>query len=240
MTFMASYDTFYKFYDAIMGNRAEATERLRKLIRKAHPHAKTVLELGCGTGSVLKRLAKDYEVTGLDLSRKMLAIAKRKTPKARLYHRDMVRFRLPQQFDVICCVFDSINHVLSFTGWKNMFANVQRHLAEGGVFIFDINTQKALDRHIAGPPWVHRFGHNLLIMDITGAQRNISNWNIKVFEQATGNKYLLHEEDIQEASFPVRDIVRALRAHFRRVETTDPNGKRPSSKSERVYFVCRK
>ena len=54
---MANYDVIGKFYDAVMGDRAKATKRLQGFIRKASPKAKRVLELGCGTGSVLKHLA---------------------------------------------------------------------------------------------------------------------------------------------------------------------------------------
>lgn len=237
---MAHYDVFGEFYDAIMGDRAKATRPLQEFIRKANPNAKNVLELGCGTGSVLKHLAKDYEVWGVDLSRKMLSIAKKKVPQARLSRQDMVRFRLPKRFDVICCVFDSINHILSFVDWKKLFANVGRHLSDSGVFIFDINTQKKLDRHIAEPPWVHQFGNNILIMEITAVPRRASNWNIKVFERTRANRYLLHEENIQEASFPRQKIVNALRVQFRRVEVIDTDRRRPSVESERLYFVCKK
>ncbi len=185
---MVNYDLFGKFYDAIMGDRAKPTKRLRAFIRKANPTAKSVLELGCGTGSVLKHLAADYDVSGVDRSKTMLAIAKKKAPRARLSRQDMVRFRLPGQFDAVCCVFDSINHVLHFDDWKKLFANVDRHLSDTGVFIFDINTQKVLDRHIAERPWVHRFGNNLLIMTVTATRNHASNWNIKVFERTKGNR----------------------------------------------------
>jgi hypothetical protein len=170
----------------------------------------------------------------------MLSIAKNKVPRARLSRQNMVRFRLRETFDVICCVFDSINHVLSFEDWERLFANVDRHLPNTGAFIFDINTQRVLDRHIAERPWVHQFGNNLLIMKVTAARNRASNWNIKVFERTKGNRYLLHEENIKEASFPVRNIVKVLRPHFRRVEVIDPNRRRASSKSERLYFVCKK
>jgi len=236
---MPSYDIFSQFYDAIMGDRAASTERLRHFIRSVHPHAKTVLELGCGTGSVLKNLAADYLVWGVDQSRNMLALARKKVPQAALFRQDMAKFRIGRKFDVICCVYDSINHLLSFSAWKKLFANVSRHLETGGVFIFDINTQRKLDRHIAEPPWVHRFGGNFLIMTITRFGRKASNWNIKVFEHATGNRYLLHEENIREASFPERDIVTALRRHFRHIEIIDTDRRRPSSKSERLYFICK-
>jgi predicted TPR repeat methyltransferase len=236
---MTSYDIFGKFYDAVMGDRAQATGQLRNLIRKANPKARSVLELGCGTGSVLKQLSKHYEVWGLDLSKQMLSIARKKVPPSRLSRQNMVNFRLRQRFDVICCVFDSLNHVASFTQWKHLFNNVHRHLADEGVFICDINTQKKLNRHIAEPEWVHKFGENILIMKVTKTNGG-SNWNIKVFERTGRNRYLLHEEDIQEVSFPVRKIIRALQVRFRGVQIIDTDRKRPSTESERLYFVCKK
>jgi len=238
---MASYDIFGNFYDAVMGDRADASEQLRRLIRRASPKAKNILELACGTGSVLKHLSKYYDVWGLDLSRKMLSIARKKVPEARLSRQNMVTFHLQLKFDVICCVFDSMNHVASFTHWKQLFGNVHQHLSPGGVFIFDINTQKKLDRHIAEPSWVHRFGNNFLIMKATAKRKKTgSNWNIKVFERIRGNRYLLHEEDIQEVSFPTRKIVRALGVHFPSVEISDTQRKSPSTESDRLYFICKK
>jgi len=238
---MASYDIFGKFHDAVMGDRTQPTERLLGFIRKASPKAKNVLELACGTGSVLKHLSQHYDVWGLDSSRQMLSIARKKVPQARLSRQNMVTFHLRQRFDVICCVFDSMNHVAIFTHWKHLFANVHQHLSAGGVFIFDINTQQKLDRHIAEPAWVHKVGNNFLVMKVTGMGKHRgSNWNIKVFERTRNNRYLLHEEDIQEVSFPMLKIVRALRVHFSTVEIIDTDRKRPSMKSERLYFVCKK
>lgn len=223
-----------------MGDRALAAEYLQKFIRESHPKAKKVLELACGTGSVLKHLRKNnYEVWGVDLSQKMLAIAGKKVPQARLFQQDMVKLDVPEKFDVVCCIFDSINHVLSFAAWKKIFANAHRHLSPGGVFIFDINTQKRLDHHIAAPAWVYKFGNNnLLVMTITAAPGNLSNWNIKVFEQVKGNQYRLHIENIREVSFPAPTIVSALKQHFRKVKVVDTDRKRPSSRSDRLHFIC--
>jgi SAM-dependent methyltransferase len=146
----------------------------------------------------------------------------------------MVRFNLPEKFDVICCVFDSINHVLSFAGWKELFASVSRHLSNGGVFIFDVNTQKKLDQHIAGPAWVHPFGNNLVIIKVGDAPNHASNWNIRVFEHTKGSRYLLHEENIQEASFPKDDIVNALKS---KVSQSQGHRYRPQSTFIRVREV---
>jgi SAM-dependent methyltransferase len=244
---MPSYEIFGKFYDAVMGDRAEAAERLSELIRETKPNARSVLELGCGTGSMLKHLQDSYQIAGLDISSRMLSIARKKVPRAKLSRQDMVDFQINQRFDVIFCVFDSINHVQRFSDWKKVFTRVRRHLAAGGCFIFDINTQRKLDRHIAEPPWVHAFGRNLLIIDVTSdvisdvtsRSNHGSNWNIKVFEHVGHARYVLHEEDISEVSFPSQKIVAALRAHFAKVRVVDPDRRRPTTKSERLFFIAR-
>ena len=235
---MTSYGRFGEFYDAVMGDRRAAAEQVMELIRAAKPDARNVLELGCGTGSILKCLQDAYEVSGLDISRKMLSRARRKVPRSKLFRQDMVDFRIDDRFDVIFCVFDSINHVRRFSDWKKVFAAVRRHLLPGGCFIFDINTQRKLERLIAGPPWVHRFGRNLLIIDVTALPGGRSNWHIQVFEHRNGSRYALHEEDIVEVSFPLPQVVAALRSHYVKVRVIDPDRSRPSAKSERLFFTA--
>ena len=235
---MTSYERFGGFYDAVMGDRRAAAEQVMELIRAAKPDAKNLLELGCGTGSILKYLQDTYEVSGLDISRKMLSIARKKVPRSRLFRQDMVDFRIDGRFDVIFCVFDSINHVRRFSDWKRVFAAVRRHLSPGGCFIFDINTQRKLERLIAGPPWVHQFGRNLLIIGVTALPSGRSNWNIKVFEHLSGSRYALHEEDIVEVSFPLPQVVAALRDHYMKVRVIDPDRNRPSAKSQRLFFTA--
>ena len=235
---MTSYERFGEFYDAVIGDRRAAAQQVMKLIRAAKPDARNVLELGCGTGSILKCLQDAYEVSGLDISGKMLSVARKKVPRLKLFRQDMVDFRIDGRFDVIICVFDSINHVRRFSDWKKVFAAVRRHLLPGGCFILDINTQRKLERLIAGPPWVHRFGRNQLIIDVTALPRGESNWNLKVFEHLNGSRYVLHEEDIVEVSFPLPQVIAALLRHYMKVRVVDPDRSRPNAKSERVFFTA--
>src|SRR5438094_7884542 len=105
-----------------MGDRRAAAERVMELVRAAKSDARNVLELGCGTGSILKYLQDVYEVSGLDISGKMLSVARKKVPRVKLFRQDMVGFRIDGRFDVIVCVFDSINHVRRFSDWRKVFA----------------------------------------------------------------------------------------------------------------------
>jgi cyclopropane fatty-acyl-phospholipid synthase-like methyltransferase len=236
---MPSYEIFGKFYDPVMGDGSESAKCISELLRVSKPNAKKVLELGCGTGSILKHLQASYEVSGVDLSSKMLSIARKKVPRANLWRQNMVYFQIDERFDAVLCVFDSINHVRRFSDWKRVFARVRQHLSPGGCFIFDINTQRKLERHIAEPPWVHPFGRNLLIIDVSGLANHGSNWNIKVFEHVNHARYVLHEEDIVEVSFPLEKIMGALRSYFANVRVVDTARRRPTGKSERLFFICK-
>jgi SAM-dependent methyltransferase len=229
-----------RFYDAAMGDRTEMASYIRQLIRQHKPKARTLLELACGTGAILQILAKSYDVVGLDLSPQMLSIARKKLPHVRLYRKNMVSFDLGKKFDVIICVFDSINHVLKFADWQKIFRNAARHLQEDGLFLVDINTEAKLERLISAPTWVNKFGRNLELIKVTEGRRGIANWNVRVFEHQSGNKYRLFEEDIKQISFPIERIRDALRKQFTNVKVIDALGRKPSAKSNRVYFTCKR
>src|ERR671937_1080142 len=162
---LPGYDVFAPFYDALEGERTPHARYLRSLIKEHAPRARTLLELACGTGSILKQLWTHYEVAGLDLSEEMLEIAAEKVPGVPLFRGDMRAFDLGEQFDVVLCVYDSINHLLRFDEWKMVFARSHRHLNENGILVFDVNTTHQLAALVDQPPLTHWFGdENLLVM----------------------------------------------------------------------------
>jgi SAM-dependent methyltransferase len=238
---LENYDLFAPFYDAVMGDRAQHATYLRSLIRKHAPRARTVLELACGTGSILKQLWTHYEVTGLDRSEEMLELAAEKVPGVPLFRGDMTTFDLGDRFDVVLCVYDSINHLLRFDEWQSVFAGARDHLTEEGVFVFDVNTKSQLATLADREPAARWFGDgNLLVMNVAKAgRRGIVTWELRVFERIGGAQYRLHAEDIQEISFPADRIKAALKKRFTHVWTYDALRARPSTRSERLHFVCR-
>jgi SAM-dependent methyltransferase len=239
---METYDVFAPFYDAVMGDRSRTVTYLRSLIQKHHPGAATVLELACGTGSVLEQIAAEFEVTGVDLSPRMLEVAAEKVPEARLVRADMTRVALDGRFDVVLCVFDSINHLVRFRDWEAVFDRAREHLGEPGLFIFDVNTERKLAAFAASPTTMTEwFGDgNLMVLDVLDGGRGIFVWSIRVFERLGDGSYRLHEEDIREVAFPAERIKRSLEKRFRRVWIYDDERARPSPASERLHFVCRK
>lgn len=78
-----------------------------------------------------------------------------------------------------------------------------------------------------------------MIIDVTALANHGSNWNIKVFEHVNHAQYVLHEEDIVEVSFPLGKIMGALRSYFANVRVVDTDRRRPTGKSERLFFICK-
>lgn len=57
----------------------------------------------------------------------------------------MTYFTLPELVDIVCCVYDSINQLLSFDKWIKTFKQVYANLNPEVLFIFDMNTLKKLE-----------------------------------------------------------------------------------------------
>ncbi|MBA3428736.1 MAG: class I SAM-dependent methyltransferase, partial [Actinobacteria bacterium] len=171
---MQSYDTFARFYDPVQGDRADHAAYVRWLIEKHHPTARTALELACGTGSILEQLQPDFEVTGVDLSGPMLAVAAEKVPEARLVQADLTEVRIGEAFDVVLCLYDSVNHLLEFSQWEALFDRAREHLSDRGIFVFDINTDYQLAELVTQPQQAVWFGdRDLLLIDVVAGEDTV-------------------------------------------------------------------
>jgi SAM-dependent methyltransferase len=241
-----AYAEFARFYDQIMGDRSRDVARVREYITRLHPAAGPVLELGCGTGAMLAGLVPAYEVTGVDRSPEMLAIAARSVPAARLVQADITEFSLGTRFDVVICVFDTVNHLPALADWRALFGRVHAHLAAGGLFVFDVNTTGRLRRLWRGAAFAMNFGEHSMMMDVQPAAGGsgeggceLSMWTVRIFERADGDMFRLHEERIPELGVPLATIREALEPHVDLIEATGLDGEPATDDSDRAFFACR-
>jgi len=235
-----SYDRIAKFYDDVIGRSFEPAFFLKELINKYSSNVISLLELGCGTGSILEVLSRDYDVTGVDLSEEMLKIARRKNTGVTLSKQSIVDFKLNKKFDAIICVYDTVNHLTKFSDWKKLFGNIYKHLNQSGIFLFDINTISKLDNLAYLSSFVEKFNENYLVIDVKKLGKNLYDWELKIFENIQNDEYRLHVENIKEVSFSIKRIKDELRKNFIIRKTLTEDSKRVSGNSDRVYFVCKK
>jgi len=126
------YDAIYHFKDY----RA-ASELLHSLIQQAHPTARTLLDVACGTGMHLAHLRQWYEVEGVDLNDELLSTARERCPGVPFHQADMADFSLPRQFDVVTCLFSAIAYVVTPERFKRTLATFARHVAPGGLIVVE-------------------------------------------------------------------------------------------------------
>lgn len=225
----SAYDLLAPFYDALEGDRTPQVEYVRSLIDEHAASASSLLELGCGTGAVLSRLHARYEVTGVDNSPAMLEVAARALPGARLLQADMRRLHLGEAFDVVLCVYDTINHFRQLSEWEAVFDRAVEHLNPDGVFIVDMNTARRLEDLVARSPITRWFGmDHLMVIDIRSVgdgdflPRVLTRWTVSLFENVGGDSYERHALALDEVAFESRCIEEILRQRFKKVWAYDP------------------
>ncbi|RUM66482.1 MAG: hypothetical protein DSZ05_04225 [Sulfurospirillum sp.] len=94
-----------------------------------------ILDVGCGNGTLLSELSKKYEATGIDISEKMVEIARAKGLDA----RHCFLHEVHETYDALLAVADVLNYMTK-EEMATFLEDVERHLHKGGVFICDVNT----------------------------------------------------------------------------------------------------
>jgi SAM-dependent methyltransferase len=155
------YDLIYSSFK----NYTEETATLAGVIRRAHAHAHTVLDVACGTAEHARLLTQEhgFAVDGLDLDPAFVRIARRKLTHGRVYEGDMTSFALPRRYDVVQCLFSAIGYVRTLDNVSRALARFREHLAPGGIVLVEpwfapgvlqagrisINTAESDDVHVA-------------------------------------------------------------------------------------------
>lgn len=106
-------------------------------IKRYFPDARTMLEIGCGTGIVLANLERDIPAvafTGIDLYPEGLNIAASRVHNTRLIHADCRTFDFKGEFDVVGA-FDVLEHVEDDDG---LLRQMHKSVRPGGGVIITV------------------------------------------------------------------------------------------------------
>ncbi|RYY55850.1 MAG: class I SAM-dependent methyltransferase [Chitinophagaceae bacterium] len=142
-------------------------ELITEAARRIVPHAKQLLDIGCGAGNyTLKMLEKlpSLDCTLLDLSKPMLDRASMRVTASsalsvNLVHADLREAALPENgFDIILAGA-VLHHLRDDSDWETVFAKIFRLLRPGGCFmISDLVIQES--ELMTGYTW-ERYGDYL-------------------------------------------------------------------------------
>ena len=205
--------------------------------------ARIIVDLGCGTGSVLVRLAKmGYSVIGVDSSVEMLGIAQEKAAPGTLFiNQDLRNLDLYGTAHAFVSVCDVMNYILNTESLQKVFERVHLFLEPGGLFIFDMNTihkyrDKMTDKIFSGSGlggesyvWKNRFCNKTMINE----------YNV-TFHCGVNNA-VFTEKHLQKAyeSSVVENLLKL--AGFQSVEVRCGYSDKPlSTKSIRAVYIAQK
>jgi len=137
---MSVFGAYSKYYNLLYKDKDYVGEAqyVHYLIQKHAPGARSILDLGCGTGLHDFELAKfGYKIIGVDLSEEMLAAARSRYSSPSFFLGDIRTVRLNQTFDVVVSLFHVMSYQTTNEDLQDAFATARTHLKPGGLFIFD-------------------------------------------------------------------------------------------------------
>lgn len=136
------------YYDELMASVPYRSwvDYVESILRRVGHRPRDVLDLCCGTGRVgAEMLRRGYEAIGVDLAEGMAAECARRDPPLPAAVMDATRLGLrADSLDLVVALYDSLNYVIDPEGLQRCFEGVSHALRPGGLFIFDLNTTRAL------------------------------------------------------------------------------------------------
>ncbi len=150
----------YKFYD-LLSSDFDLMVSWEKRLKNEAPFfqklfeenkVKKILDLACGTGHHSIFFAKSgYKVTGVDLSEKMLQIARKNAKSVSGVKFIKAGFldvypKLKDRFDAVICLGNSLPHLLSRRDLKKTLRNICYLLNPGGILILQNRNYDKIQR----------------------------------------------------------------------------------------------
>lgn len=149
------YSALAAGYDVVMAHvdYEEWAEYVLELIDRHAPQAQTIIELGCGTGSlaleIIDLTREEARITCLatDASAQMIRVAEAKAQmleageeRLRFEVADFLEMEPSGTFDVVLLLYDGLNYLLEEGEVKKLLQTVAGLLSPGGIAIIDQST----------------------------------------------------------------------------------------------------
>ncbi len=233
------YKSFALVYDEAIDPSIRFLSFVKKFARKKNAR---VLDIGCGTGKYTIPLAwHGFQIKGVDSSKEMLAIAKKKATKAGLKVKfecsKIECFKEKEKFDVVVSG-DCLNHLLKEKNLLQAFSSVHHLLGKKGKFIFQIYTKKYMQHISLEEPYAGRVGKNFFVWE-NFFRKGMLEIKMSVFTALGRERFKRTEETVAQRPYTRAIVTKNLsKAGFVNVRVFDAVFGEPSRSSEELYFVA--
>jgi len=129
------YDKIAKWWSECHFNSEYGVKQFEKALNFA-PKSGNALDVGCGAGGRFVRILQNhgFRITGIDVSKEMIKLAKQHHPNEEFYVQDICRWETDQNFEFIIA-WDSIFH-LPFAMQEPVVTKLCNLLVKGGLLIY--------------------------------------------------------------------------------------------------------
>lgn len=133
------YDDYYvQKYDKIFKNNSKNNFQIKFVNNLAKNYDNNfILDIGSGTGNHVNELGKKYNIIGIDKSKSMVNISKKKFSKSKFYNQDILDNNVFEfdSFTMLTC----FNYTFYFISQKNLFFdNCYKLLQDNGILILHL------------------------------------------------------------------------------------------------------
>ncbi|MBJ7264837.1 MAG: class I SAM-dependent methyltransferase, partial [Burkholderiaceae bacterium] len=188
-------------YEAIWGDvsRQRYLPVVLDWIKGRNAATTRVLDLACGSGQFADALRTlGCRVYGGDASAALIARAQRRAPNVEFSVCSMDQLPYSANaFDVVLCIFDSINHI-ERNALGIVFSEVFRVLGAGGQFIFDVNTAEGFSARWCGQTSVIRNDLVCVAQSSFDSIEGIGRMKLTAFDQLDGQRWNRRDATITE------------------------------------------
>lgn len=243
--FTPLYTALAAIYDEMMSHVSYKrwARYIFSILRREHFEDGLLLDIGCGTGEFLKKMLKFRSgLHGCDPSIEMLEIAKKKLPGLEFRHTGFPDLEAipPYKYDIVVCLFDTMNYLLGESELETSLNNVFQKLKSPGIFIFDVVTKSYCQQYF------HNYVENEVVEkqiaylrestfdSILDMQIN----NIRIYTQQ-GVFEEVHKQKIYDIKF-IQNLI-TDRTPFHLLEMLDDfSFHKADQHSGRVHFILKK
>lgn len=223
------YEKIYKFIREVLGKKSLEPE--------------LILEMACGTGGLTEKLARDYKIHAFDLSDDMLSVCENKirSKNLKLFKQNMVGFSAPASYDAIFSVGDSLNYLTDEKDFEAAIKSSYDHLKDGGIFIFDLNTEYKF-KNI--PPVTVDEVEDVLYLweNIYDEKEKLNTYGVNFFRNIKDNDYKRFYEEHLERAYDLSLVKNLLeKTGFKDIEVYDDyEFKEVRDETSRYTFITRR
>ncbi len=246
-----SYGKFAYVYDELMKDVPydQWVQFINKQVKNYGIEGKTLLDLACGTGELSILLAEDgYDVTGVDLSSDMLAVAREKANQLGhslfLVEQDMTELEGFVEFDLIGIFCDSLNYLQTEKEILQTFERVHAHVKQGGLFLFDVHSIFKINTLFKDQTYAYNGEEISYIWQcFEGEPPNSIEHELTFFQlDHRTDQYHRYDELHFQRTFPIKQYEKwLLDIGFEVLAiTADFTDQKPAESSERIFFTTRK